>query len=127
MKAFDKVKSLGDEVSSEDLDVYRIVNEENRKSEKLKQVLDSWCSNESQDRTLRSRYAGYLLLLLGFQVLLIDAGFFLVGFNILVVEPWVVNTFILSSFAEITGLVIVIVRYLFPDSKGKLLDLINHL
>ncbi|NDV63360.1 hypothetical protein G0Q06_12920 [Puniceicoccales bacterium CK1056] len=123
----DLISSIGDDVSSDDLDSFLAVSEENRKFEKLKQVLDSWSETEDQDRDLRKRYAGYLVIFLLIQLFVIDVGFFFIGFNIIDVSPWVANTFIVSSFAEISGMVYLIVRYLFPDSKTKLLDLINQL
>jgi hypothetical protein len=53
--------------------------------------------------------------------------FVLIGAGLLKFEAWVTNVFVVSVFGEVTGLVLIVVKYLFPQSVSKVLELLERL
>lgn len=78
----------------------------------------SWEKQQSDERDLRNRYAKWLVIALFIQIAIINIAFFLIGFGLLTVERWVASSFIVGVFFEVTGMTLVVVRYLFPTQHG---------
>ena len=97
------------------------------RSRKVQTVLDTWETQQTHERALRSRYANYLLVVLSLQIVLINIAFFCIGLGYLVIDKWVATTFIMAVFFEITTLVLVVIKYLFPKVGTEVLDLIEKL
>ncbi len=72
---------------------------------------------------MRRQYANWLILAMGFQILAINVVFILIGCKVLVFEQWTANTFIMSVFAEVAALVLLVVKYLFARPDDTLLKL----
>ena len=98
-----RIIGVGGEVRPEDVDVYGRLREIEDKSYKLRTVLDAWERQQSEERALRQGYAKKILIALFVQMGLVNIAFFAVGFHLLTVEPWVVNTFIMAVFGEIAA------------------------
>lgn len=123
----DKITDVGKAVSSDDIDTYRQLLEIEDKSYQLRTAIGAWETQQTQERMLRRSYAGWLLVLLFLQVIVINVVFFLIGLEYLVVEQWVAKTFIIAVFAEIAAMTLVVVRYLFPKGASNFPDILNQL
>jgi len=117
------VESVGPSLSPNDLDGYLKVKDFQVKSYHLRTFLEVWKEQQNQDRNTRKYYAKWLLVFVGVQIVIINILFILLGLGILRVEKWTSNTFIVSVFAEISAMVLVVVNYLFPKEKGSANDL----
>jgi hypothetical protein len=89
-------------------------------------IVTAWKNQQTQDRAMRSRYANWLMIVMSFQILGINIIFILIGCGLLKFEPWTANVFITAVFAEISALVLLVVKYLFPATTDKSLDLIDR-
>lgn len=121
------IKEIGSEVTSEDIDTYRQFREIQDKSYKLNIIVDAWKIQQREERKLRNIYAGWLLAFLFVQMILINISFFLIGQEILKIEKWVANTFIIAVFTEIVSMIMVIIRYLFPKSGSNFPEIFESL
>jgi hypothetical protein len=123
-----KVLTVGKPLnSSRDIDHFERIEEIRNRSRKIKTVLTAWETQQKEERLLRRTYANYLLFVLYFQIILINAAFFAIGLRYIVVEKWLATTFILAVFFEIAALVLVIVKYLFPKVGSEVLNLIEKM
>lgn len=75
---------------------------------------------------MREKYATYLILAMALQALVINVAFVLIGCGILTFEPWTAKTFIVSVFAEIAAMVLIVVKYLFTPSSDKVLQYLRE-
>jgi hypothetical protein len=118
------VEDVGRPVTSEDIDVYRQLQRIEGETFRLRTVLKAWKDQQSQDRDLRARYANWLMLAMGAQILGVNIVYVLMGCE-LQYDQWTANTFIMGVFAEIAALVLLVVKYLFTPASDTLLDLIK--
>lgn len=124
----DKVLSVGKALnSSRDIDHFGRIEEIRNRSRKVKTVLAAWETQQKEERLLRRTYANYLLFVLLLQIVLINGAFFAIGLGYLVIEKWIATTFIMAVFFEITALVLVIIKYLFPKVGSEVLNLIEKM
>jgi len=75
---------------------------------------------------MRRVYANWLMAVMSLQIVVIHVVFVLIGLGILKFEPWTANVFITAVFAEISAMVLLVVKYLFPATTDKILDLIDR-
>ena len=85
--------------------------------EQLSSETDPFLLYEAQTRQLRGVYGGILLGALGVQLLLTNGIFFAVGRGWLHYDAITLRIFIGATIAQIVGLVVIIVRHLFPASR----------
>ena len=71
-------------------------------------------------------YATYLIVAMGLQALVINVVFVLMGCGVLTFEAWTARTFIMSVFAEIAAMVLIVVKYLFTPSSEKVLQFLGE-
>jgi hypothetical protein len=119
------VEDVGRPVTSDDIDVYRELQRIKDETFRLRTVLRAWKDQQAQDRKLRSRYATWLMIAMGIQMLVVNVVYILMGCGILSYEQWTANTFIMGVFAEVAALVLLIVKYLFTPASDKILDLMK--
>lgn len=93
----------------------------------VKAVIDAWKSQQEEDRKLRKGYATILVRTLIGQVVAINLAFFFLGFGLLKVTDGTAKTFIIATFVQISALVLVITKDLFPSGLSRVLDLIDRL
>jgi len=117
------VEAVGRPVAPEDVDVWARVREAQDLSYRLRTIVKAWDRQQTQDRQLRERYAWWLMLAMAAQAVIINVVYVLMGAGKLVFEPWTAQTFIMSVFAEIGALVLIVVKYLFTPASDKVLDL----
>ena len=55
-----------------------------------------------------------------------EADWFRDALETLTFEQWTANTFLMAVFAEISALVLLVVKYLFPVTTDKILELIDR-
>jgi len=97
-------------------------------SYKIKVIIDAWKEQQEADRKLRDKYALWLIIFLGFQLIFISVLMVFIGLAKLEYDQWLIKIFISSVFAEIVGMVYVIVRYLFtPTNNSEINKLIEKL
>lgn len=122
------VQSIGPPLAPDDLDSYLRLKEFHIKSYQLRTAIDVWKEQQNQDRATRKYYAKWLLILICIQMGIINLLFILIGLGKLTVQQWTANTFIMSVFAEIAAMVVIVVNYLFPkvkESTTSLLDILK--
>ncbi len=124
--AKEKILSVGEPLkSSAQIDNYGRLEEIRNRSQKLQIILNTWNTQQTEERNLRRTYAKWLLIALFSQIVLINAAFFLIGFGLMAVEKWVATTFIIAVFFEISALLLVVVNYLFPKVGSELIKLLE--
>ena len=104
------IASIGTPVTSEDVDTY----------ERLSQI-EARAEGERGQRILRLIYGTTLLVLLSAQIVAITVFVFLMGLGIISVDRWVTTTFVGGTLGEVSGMIFLVVRYLFPvdGSNGE--------
>ena len=102
------ISSVGRPVTPQDVDTY----------DRLSQI-EAWTEEERGQRRLRIIYGTTILALLSVQVIAITVFVFLIGLGTITIDRWVTTTFIGGTLAEVSSMIFLIVRYLFPvlDSK----------
>jgi hypothetical protein len=118
------VRDVERSLSSADADTYGKLRRIHDRSHQIRTIVKAWKDQQTQDRKWRERYATYLMIAIGVQALIVNAVFVLIGLNVLTFEAWTARTFIMSVFAEIAAMGLVVVKYLFtPLSDNVLLFL----
>ena len=121
------VETTGSSVSPEEIEPWARFREVEDRSYRLRTLVQTWEHQQREERELRRDYASRLLWMWVVQALVVNLAFVLIGLRILVVDQWVANAFILSVFAELVGMVLIVMRYLFPKDGDSLLNLIERL
>ncbi len=93
------VTDVGRPVTSQDVDAYRQLQRIKDDTLRIRTVLKAWKEEQTQDRNLRDRYAFWLMLGLGVQVVTITTIYILMGLELLKYEVWTANTFIMGVFS----------------------------
>jgi hypothetical protein len=99
-------------------------NKERRRHQSA--IINAWKQQQTQDRAMRRVYANWLMAVMSLQIVVIHVVFVLIGCGVLKFEPWTANVFITAVFAEISAMVLLVVKYLFPATTDKILDLIDR-
>lgn len=122
----EKIISIGESLTdSSQIDDYEKLERIRNRSQKLQIILNTWETQQTEERNLRKTYAKWLLIALFTQIILINAAFFFIGFGFMTVEKWVATTFIVAVFLEISALLLVVVNYLFPKVGSELIKLLE--
>jgi len=95
----------------------------------LRSFVAAWKKQQEADRKMREKYASRLIGVLVVQVLLANLFFGLIGFAAwgFRVEPWTAQTFLVTTFLEVSSLVLLVAKYLFPAPTDKALEVISGL
>ena len=94
---------------------------------KLETFLKSWENQQSEERSLRQKYAKWLLLGLFVQFIIVNMAFFAIGLHWITVDKWISTSFILAVLAEIVSMTNIVIKYLFPKQGTEVLALIEKL
>jgi len=116
------VQDVGKPVSSSDVDSYGKLRQIQDRSHQIRTIVKAWKEQQAQDRKMREHYATYLMAAMGAQALVVNVVFVLMGCGVLSFEAWTAKTFIMSVFAEIAAMVLIVVKYLFTPSSEKVLQ-----
>lgn len=126
---FDQIiQSLGPPITPEDLDSHLRIREFHLRSYQLRTCIAAWKEQQDQDRKTQKYYAKWLLIVVCVQISIVNLLFTLIGLGFLNVQEWTANTFIMSVFAEISAMVLIVVNYLFPKtqkSSAAFLDILK--
>ena len=120
------VVEVGTEVTSEQIDNLGKLQNIQERAKHHRTIVAAWKSQQDQDRKMRKTYANWLMGTMSVQVFVINVIFVLIGCGVLKFEQWTANTFVMATFAEISGLVLLVVKYLFPATTDRILDLIDR-
>ena len=115
------VKKMGKPVTSKDVDSYAKLQDVRDQSHRLRTFVRAWKDQQAQDRKMRERYANLLLWGMGIQTAFVNLIVVLIGCKVLVLEQWTGQIFIVSVFAEIAALVLVVTKYLFRGTDDSAL------
>lgn len=118
---------VGAAVTDADVDSYARITDIQDKSSRLRALVQAWEKQQREERKMRKDYAERMLWGLVGQGLLVNLAFFGIGFGWLEIEKWVATSFILAVLAEISGMTLLILRYLFPKESTDLLATIQKL
>lgn len=102
------IASIGRPVTAEDVDTY----------ERLSQIEAKTEEGRGQ-RRLRTIYGTVLLGLLSAQIIAVTVFAFLMGFSIISIDRWVTTTFVGGTLGEVSGMIFLIVRHLFPAQESN--------
>lgn len=123
----DLVVRIGNPVTTSEVDTYKELRAADDRSLKLRTILDAWQQQQNQDRDMRKTYGRWLLIALFVQMLLVNASFIMIGFKVMSVDAWVAKTFIVAVFAELAAMIVIIVKYLFPDKSDAIVNILEKL
>ena len=110
------IESIGSPVTNEDIAIYERIRQIEDSSYRLRAVVAAWEKQQTEERDLRSRYAKWLVMVMLVQFVVINIAFFLIGFGLISIEEWVASSFIGGVLLEISSMIFVVVRYLFPTN-----------
>ncbi|PJJ58608.1 hypothetical protein [Hymenobacter chitinivorans] len=122
-----QVAAVGEQVNPGELESFERVTRARDQSYKLQTLVTAWKQQHEAERSLRQKVAWCILGALAFQILLVNTCFFLIGFNVLHVDADLSKIFVLAVFAEIVSMVLIVLRYLFPQVGTEFLQLIKEL
>jgi hypothetical protein len=120
------VEKVGGPVTSEQIDAIGKLQDIQERGKHHRTIVAAWKQQQEQDRKLRKLFATWLMVAMSVQVVAIYVIFVLIGCGLLKFEEWTANTFVMSVFAEVGGLVLLVVKYLFPATSDKILDLVDR-
>jgi hypothetical protein len=120
------VQDVGKPVTSSDVDTFGKLRQIQDRSHQIRTIIKAWKDQHAQDRRMRERYATYLIVAMGLQAIAINVVFVLMGCEVLTFEAWTARTFIMSVFAEIAAMVLIVVKYLFTPSSDKVLQFLGE-
>ncbi len=119
-------EGLGDPVTDDQIDALGRLQDIQERSKHHRTIIRVWRQQQDQDRKMRKLYATWLMIAMSLQVVAINVIFILIGSGILKFEQWTANTFIMAVFAEVGALVLLVVKYLFPATSDRILELIDR-
>lgn len=122
-----QVEAVGPPVGPGELESFERVTRARDQSYKLQTLVTAWKLQNEAERGLRQKVAWYILGALGLQILLVNVCYFLIGFNVLHVDADLSKLFVLAVFAEVAAMVLIVLRYLFPQVGNEFLQLIKDL
>jgi hypothetical protein len=120
------VQDVGKPVTLSQVDTFGKLRQIRDRSHQIRTIVKAWKDQQAQDRKMRERYATYLIVAMGLQAITINVVFVLMGCGVLTFEAWTARTFILSVFAEIAAMVLIVVKYLFTPSSDKVLQFLGQ-
>jgi hypothetical protein len=120
------VAEVGPEVTREQIDKFGKLQDIQERTRHHRTIVRVWKQQQDQDRMMRKMYASWLMGAMSVQVVAINIIFMLIGCGVLKFEQWTANTFVMATFAEISALVLLVVKYLFPATTDRILDLIDR-
>lgn len=101
------LESVGTPITQEQVDTYASLLETQSLSEERR-----------SNRRLRIIYAGAMLLLFSLQIVAVNVFAFLMGLSVIDLDRWVATTFIGGTLGQVSGMTIVVLKYLFPARSG---------
>lgn len=117
------IRELGP-VEPSDVDALLRLRDSDERLSRLRTLVRAWEEQQREERKLRRTYALLLIIILVLELLAIFVAFFLIGTGQLTPPKWVGEGFLLAAFAQSTGLVLVVVKYLFPERSSDVLQLV---
>ncbi len=120
------VLEVGEPVTSEQIDNIGKLQDIQERAKHHRTIVSAWKQQQDQDRKMRKLYANWLMGAMSVQVLAINIIFVLIGCGVLKYEPWTANTFVMATFAEISAFILLVVKYLFPATSDRILELIDR-
>ena len=113
-------------ITGDEVDQYGRLQGIRERAKHHRTIINAWKQQQDQDRKLRRLYANWLMIVMSAQVVAINVLFFLVGRKALAFDRWTINIFVTAVFAEVGALVLLVVKYLFPATTDRILDLIDR-
>lgn len=122
-----EIVSIGAPVTAAEVQVDDLirVTESRERQLRLQQLLDAWKVQQREERELRQSYAKKLMTLVSIELAFIGVAFVLVAVGVFVVQEWVASVFLVTGLLQSCGLLLVVVKYLFPDRAGDVMRLIE--
>jgi hypothetical protein len=97
------------------------------RSHKVHAFIAAWSNQQDHERRLRRLYALCFAVFLGLQILALNALFYFIGMRILTFSDSTIGVFFVSVFGEITALVLIITKHLFPGNGEVALKMLKDL
>jgi len=80
-------------------------------------LLEQKIADAKSDRELKEKYASIFVLVLIFQLGVMNIVFILSGYHILSFERWTLDLYMSGTLAQVFGIVLVIIKNLFPSKR----------
>ena len=112
-------------ISAEDVATYGKLREIEDRSHRLRAIVKAWRISKPKTANSVEKMFHLLMIAMAIQAVFINIAFLLIGFGLLVVEPWTARTFMMAVFAEMAAIGCLVVKYLSPlpgDAIFKYLD-----
>ena len=119
------VEEVREPVTSEQINNIGKLQDIHERAKHHRTIVNAWKNQQDQDRKMRKLYATWLMVVMSIQIVAINVIFILIGCKVLMFEPWTANTFVMAVFTEIGALVLLVVKYLFPATSDKILELLG--
>lgn len=117
-----------DDVDSSDDGVIESTVDRNNSNSDFIEILNIWKTERQLELGLKKIVCYALIGLIFIEAIFIGVMVGLQGAKIWTLEEWTFRLIIVSVFAEIVGVFIIVVKSLFPeDSSKSMLDLIKHI
>lgn len=120
------VEKIGKPVTSAEIDEIGKLQDIQERSRHHRTIINAWKQQQDQDRKMRKTYATWLMVAMSGQIVGINIIFILIGCGLLEFQRWTTNTFVMSVFAEVSAMALLVVKYLFPATSDKVLNLIDR-
>lgn len=119
------VSEVGRPVRPGDVEKYIRLRDASERFEHVRTIINAWTRQQEEERNLRRTYAKWLIIAFCVEIVLIFLAFFLYGVSVISADRVVVGAFLGTALAQTAALLMVIVRYLFPDRGSDLLRLVE--
>jgi len=119
------VKVVFGQMRPEDVDNILRVRYADEHISRLKTVIEAWQVQQEEERKLRQQYAKVLISIVAGEIVIIFLAFFLLGFSLISVEKWMAEIFLVGVLAQSSSLILVVLKYLFPDRAIDLRNLLE--
>lgn len=116
-KSISVISKITEPMEPDDVDSYLKIRDADERLTRIRKIIQAWEAQQKEDRKLRGSYANKLIWIFIIELVAVFISFLLIGLRILIVEEWTARVFILSVFVQTAGLILIIVKYLFPE-KG---------
>ncbi|WAS96391.1 hypothetical protein [Nannocystis punicea] len=111
--------TIRDEMKPEHADQFIRFRQNEEMFSHTRTMIVAWEAQQKAERELRVKYAHHLLWLLSLEIAAVFLTFCALAAGLLTAERWMGQMFIVFAFAQSSGLVFVIVKYLFPHQRNN--------
>lgn len=119
------VTEVGSPLRPTDVDEFVRLQDASERLTHLRTFIRAWSQQQKEERALRKTYATALIAILASELALTFLAFYLLAFKVGTSGGTPLAAFLVTALVQSAALVMVVVRYLFPDRTADVLRLIE--